>query len=84
MAAEIDQGRANEAERRMQFADAAQGLAGHELSDQLLRELSHQVAAGAIRADDAISAGMTHLRCSAAVIACDVTSRRFCAAQHWR
>jgi hypothetical protein len=61
MAAEIDQGRANEAERRIRFADAAQALAGHELSDQLLRELSHQVAAGAIHADDAISAGMTHL-----------------------
>ncbi len=45
----------------MQFADAAQALAGHDLWEQLLRELSHKVAAGAIRADDAISAGMTHL-----------------------
>lgn len=47
--------------RRMQFADAAQALAGHDLWEQLLREFSHKVAAGAIRADDAISAGMTRL-----------------------
>jgi hypothetical protein len=45
----------------MQFADAAQALAGYKLSDQTLRELSHRVAADAISADDAISAGMTQL-----------------------
>lgn len=61
MAAEIDQGSVNEADRRTQLADAAQALTGHELSDQLLRELCHQVAAGTIRAEDAISAGLTHL-----------------------
>lgn len=50
-----------EVERRMQFADAALALAGHEVTDSTLRALSRRVAAGTLSADDAIAAGMTYL-----------------------
>lgn len=50
-----------EAKRRMQFADAALAMAGHEVTDRTLHELSSRVAADAMSADDAIAAGTTHL-----------------------
>jgi hypothetical protein len=52
---------ADEVERRMQFADAALALAGHEVTDETLRTLSRRVAAGTMSADDAIAAGVAHL-----------------------
>lgn len=52
---------ADEVERRMQFADAALALAGHEVTDTTLRTLSRSVAAGTMSADDAIAAGVAHL-----------------------
>lgn len=52
---------AGEVERRMQFADAALALAGHEVTDETLRTLSRRVAAGTMSADDAIAAGVAHL-----------------------
>ncbi len=52
---------AAEVERRVQFADAALALAGHEVTDPTLRALSRQVAAGTMSADDAIAAGVAHL-----------------------
>lgn len=48
-------------ERRIQFADAALALAGHEVTDPTLRELSRRVAAARMSADEAIAAGMKHL-----------------------
>lgn len=52
---------ADEVKRRMQFADAALALAGHEVTDETLRTLSRRVAAGTMSADDAIAAGVAHL-----------------------
>lgn len=52
---------AAEVGRRMQFADAALALAGHEVTDPTLRALSRQVAAGTMSAADAIAAGVAHL-----------------------
>jgi len=50
-----------EVDRRMQFADAALALAGHEVTDTTLRTLSRRVADGTMSADDAIAAGIAHL-----------------------
>lgn len=61
MVAEFERCDADEVERRMRFADAALGLAGHEVIDPMLRELSQRVAAGMLTADDAIAAGLAHL-----------------------
>lgn len=61
MVTRIENRDADEVERRMQFADAALALAGHEVTDPTLRELSRRVAAGTLSADDAIAAGMTYL-----------------------
>jgi hypothetical protein len=52
---------ATEVDRRMQFADAALALAGHEVTDPALRTLSRRVADGTMSADDAIAAGIAHL-----------------------
>jgi anti-sigma-K factor RskA len=52
---------ATQVERRMQFADAALALAGHEVTDKSLTMLSRRVAAGTMSADDAIAAGVAHL-----------------------
>jgi hypothetical protein len=51
----------SEVERRMCFADAALGAAGHEVADPTLRELSRQVAAGTITAEEAIARGVAHI-----------------------
>ena len=50
-----------EVERRMSFADAALGAAGHEVTDPTLRELNRQVAAGTLSAEEAIARGVTHI-----------------------
>jgi hypothetical protein len=50
-----------EIERRMSFADAALGAAGHEVEDPALRELSRQVAAGTLTAGEAIARGVAHI-----------------------
>jgi len=48
-------------ERRMSFADAALGAAGHEVIDPTLRELTRQVAAGTLTAEVAIARGVAHI-----------------------
>ena len=50
-----------EVERRMSFADAALGAAGHEVADPTLRDLSRQVAAGTLTAEEAIARGVAHI-----------------------
>ncbi|EYT63970.1 hypothetical protein H489_0109885 [Curtobacterium flaccumfaciens UCD-AKU] len=50
-----------EADRRVDFADAALGAAGHQVTDPILREYSRRVAEGTMTAEDAIAAGMAHL-----------------------
>lgn len=50
-----------EVERRMSFADAALGAAGHEVADPALRDLSRQVAVGTLTADEAIARGVAHI-----------------------
>lgn len=50
-----------EIERRLSFADGALGAAGHEVTDPALRELSRQVAAETITAEEAIARGMEHI-----------------------
>ena len=52
---------AAEVERRMSFADAALGAAGHEVTDPELRELSRQVAAGRLTAEEAIARGVARI-----------------------
>jgi hypothetical protein len=42
-----------EIERRMSFADAALGAAGHEVTDPELRAISRRVAAGEVTGDEA-------------------------------
>ena len=49
---------AAEVERRMNFADAALGAAGHEVTDPTLRELTRQVADGTLAAAEAIARGV--------------------------
>ncbi|PYY64425.1 hypothetical protein DEJ30_08140 [Curtobacterium sp. MCPF17_003] len=44
-----------EVQCRMDFADAALGAAGHEVTDQDTRALARLVAAGEISADEAIA-----------------------------
>lgn len=50
-----------EIERRMAFADAALGAAGHEVSDPELRAISRRVAAGEITGDEAAALVRTQL-----------------------
>ncbi|MFB2580888.1 antitoxin VbhA family protein [Herbiconiux sp. P15] len=42
-----------EVERRMSFADAALGAAGHEVTDPALRAISRRLAAGEVTGDEA-------------------------------
>lgn len=46
-----------EVARRVQFADAALAVAGHEVTDPALRELTRKVAAEEMTAEDAVRAG---------------------------
>jgi hypothetical protein len=50
-----------EIERRISFADAALGAAGHGVADPALRDLSRQVAAGTLTAEEAIARGVAHI-----------------------
>lgn len=50
---------AAEVERRIRFADAVLGAAGHEVTDPALRELSRQVASGELTAEEAIARGLS-------------------------
>lgn len=50
-----------EADRRLLFADAALGAAGHQVTNPILREYSRRVAEGMMTAEDAIAAGMAHI-----------------------
>jgi hypothetical protein len=50
-----------EIERRMSFADAALGAAGHEVTDPELRAISRRVAAGDITGDEAAVLVKAHL-----------------------
>jgi len=50
-----------EVERRMSFADAALGAAGHEVADPALRELSRRVADGTLTAEEAIARAVEHI-----------------------
>ncbi|MCS5735670.1 antitoxin VbhA family protein [Herbiconiux daphne] len=40
-------------ERRMSFADAALGAAGHEITDPAVRAISRRLAAGEVTGDEA-------------------------------
>ena len=42
-----------EVERRLSFADAALGAAGHEVTDPALRAISRRLAAGEVTGDEA-------------------------------
>lgn len=50
-----------EVERRMSFADAALGAAGHQITDPTLRELRCRAIRGDMTTDEAISAGIAHI-----------------------
>ncbi|MES2093197.1 MAG: hypothetical protein V4531_05220 [Actinomycetota bacterium] len=50
-----------EVERRMSFADAALGAAGHEVTDPALRELRRSAIRGDMTTDEAIAAGIAHI-----------------------
>lgn len=50
-----------EVDRRVDFADAALGAAGHQVTDPILRDYSRRVAEGTMTAEAAIAAGMAHL-----------------------
>jgi hypothetical protein len=50
-----------EVERRMSFADAALGAAGHEVTDPELRELRRRAIRGDMTTDEAIAAGLAHI-----------------------
>jgi hypothetical protein len=49
-----------EADRRVEFADAALGAAGHQVTDPILREYSRRVAEGTMTAEAAVAAGIAH------------------------
>ncbi|WP_420367098.1 hypothetical protein [Curtobacterium sp. L1-20] len=52
---------AAEAARRIEFADAALGAAGHEVTDPELQRLRWAAARGEMSVEDALAAGMAHL-----------------------
>ncbi|UFU15919.1 hypothetical protein LQK89_17265 (plasmid) [Curtobacterium sp. C1] len=52
---------AAEADRRVDFADAALGAAGHQVTDPILRDYARRVAEGTMTAEAAIAAGMAHI-----------------------
>jgi len=43
------------------FADAALGVAGHQVTDPILRELMHRSARGEITIEEAIARGREHI-----------------------
>lgn len=48
-------------ERRMSFADAALGAAGHEVTDPAVRAISRRLAAGEVTGDEAAALVKAHL-----------------------
>lgn len=58
----VDDARFVDAEARVQFADAALALAGHEVTDPVLRELLEQVTREEISADEAVAAMRRHVQ----------------------
>lgn len=52
---------AAEAARRIEFADAALGAAGHQVADLELQRLRWAAARGEISVEEALAAGMAHL-----------------------
>jgi hypothetical protein len=50
-----------EVERRINFADAALGAAGHSVTDSTLREFSRSVADGTLTAKEANAKGLAYL-----------------------
>ena len=48
-------------ERRMSFADAALGAAGHEVSDPAVRAISRRLAAGEVSGDEAAALVKAHI-----------------------
>ena len=50
-----------EVTRRVQFADAALAVAGHEVTDSALRDLTHRVAAGELTAEEAVRQGTARI-----------------------
>ena len=53
-----------EIKRCLDFADAALGAAGHQVTDPVLRALSRQVAAGTLSSEDAIVRSLAHIDAS--------------------
>ncbi|WP_028707299.1 antitoxin VbhA family protein [Propionicicella superfundia] len=47
---------------RLAFADAALGLAGHEVTDPALRALMERVASNEMTADEAVAAMRQHVQ----------------------
>lgn len=52
---------AAEVDRRVQFADAALGAAGHQVTDPVLREYVRRVAAKTMTVHAALAAGLARL-----------------------
>jgi hypothetical protein len=50
-----------EIQRRMDFADAASNLAGHQVTDPVLREITRQVAAETLTAEEAKVLVLAHI-----------------------
>ncbi len=51
-----------EAEAQVEFADAALALAGHQVTDPVLRTLMERVALNEITADEAVAAMRRHVQ----------------------
>lgn len=51
-----------EINRRIAFADAALGAAGHEVTDPTAREVARQIAAGKLTADEAVARHIADLK----------------------
>lgn len=51
-----------EADERLAFADAALALAGHEVTDPVLRALMERVARGEMTGDEAVVAMRRHVQ----------------------
>lgn len=50
-----------EVARRIAFADAALAVAGHQVTDPKLRELTRRVAAEELTGDEAVRLAMAHI-----------------------
>ncbi len=51
-----------EADKRLSFARAALGVAGHEVTDPVLKDLLDQVARGEITAEQAVAEARRHIQ----------------------